>query len=48
VEEGYLRGHDRESAQNTFSVSKSFASALVGLAIRDGLLELDQELQIAC
>ncbi len=41
VEERYLRGHDRESAQNTFSVSKSFASALVGLAIRDGLLELD-------
>ncbi len=40
VEERYLGGHDRESAQNTFSVSKSVASALVGLAARDGRVEL--------
>jgi CubicO group peptidase (beta-lactamase class C family) len=41
VEERYLQGHSRESMQNTFSVSKSVASALVGLAIRDEALELD-------
>jgi CubicO group peptidase (beta-lactamase class C family) len=41
VEERYLRGHDRESAQNTFSVSKSVASALVGLAVRDGVVALN-------
>jgi CubicO group peptidase (beta-lactamase class C family) len=41
VEERYLLGHDRHSFQNTFSISKSFMSALVGLAVRDGVLELD-------
>jgi CubicO group peptidase (beta-lactamase class C family) len=41
VEERYLPGHDRESVQNTFSVSKSITSALVGLAVRDGLSTLD-------
>lgn len=41
VEERYLRGHSRESLQNTFSVSKSLASALVGLALRDESLQLD-------
>ncbi len=40
-EERYLLGHDRHSLQNSFSVSKSFLSALVGLAVRDGILELD-------
>lgn len=39
VVERYLGGHDRDSVQNTFSVSKSLASALVGLAWRDGLVE---------
>lgn len=41
IEERYLRGHDRTSPQNSFSVSKSLTSALVGLAVRDGLLTLD-------
>lgn len=41
VVERYLRNHDRDSVQNTFSVSKSITSALVGLALRDGALELD-------
>ncbi len=41
VAERYLGGHDADSLQNTFSVSKSVASALVGLAARDGSLELD-------
>jgi CubicO group peptidase (beta-lactamase class C family) len=41
VEERYLLGHDRNSFQNSFSIAKSFASALVGLALRDGVLKLD-------
>ena len=41
IEERYLQGHDKESFQNTFSVSKSVMSALVGLAVRDGVLELN-------
>lgn len=41
VTEHYLRGHDRDSMQNTFSVSKSITSALVGLAIRDELISID-------
>lgn len=40
VLERYLLGHDEHSPQNTFSVSKSVASALVGLAIADGNLGL--------
>lgn len=41
IEERYLQGHDRDSLQNTFSVAKSVASALLGLAVRDGFVELD-------
>ena len=41
VEERYRGGHDRQSVQNTFSISKSLVLALVGLALRDGVLELD-------
>ncbi|MDH3523530.1 MAG: beta-lactamase family protein [Acidobacteriota bacterium] len=41
VAERYLRGDSRASLQNTFSVTKSIVSALVGLAIRDGAIELD-------
>jgi len=40
VLERYLRGNTAESAQNTFSVSKSIMSAVVGLAVRDGALDL--------
>lgn len=41
ITERYLQGHDRESLQNTFSVSKSVTSALIGLARHDGALELE-------
>ncbi len=38
--EHYLNSHDRNSLQNTFSVSKAVASSVVGLAVRDGLVDL--------
>ncbi len=41
VEERYLQGNDRSSVQNTFSVSKSLTSALVGLAVSDGVVDLE-------
>lgn len=41
VLERYGLGHDSESIENTFSVSKSVTSALVGLAVADGVLALD-------
>lgn len=41
VLERYLRGHDEQSLQNSFSVSKSLGSALAGLAVRDGAVALD-------
>ena len=41
VLEQYGLGHDSESIENTFSVSKSLTSALVGLAAADGLLAID-------
>jgi CubicO group peptidase (beta-lactamase class C family) len=34
--EGYFNGYDRGSTQTSFSVAKSFVSALVGIAIREG------------
>ena len=36
--ERYFNGADRDSTQPSFSVAKSFASALVGAAIADGLI----------
>lgn len=42
--EHYLNGHDRNSFQNTFSVSKAVTSAVVGLAVRDGLVGLDDSI----
>ena len=41
VAEHYLRDNTQHSMQNTFSVSKSVMSALVGLAVRDSVLDLD-------
>jgi CubicO group peptidase (beta-lactamase class C family) len=38
VYERYFGGDDRESIQTSFSVAKSFASALVGIALRDGAI----------
>ena len=36
--EGYYNGADRNSMQTSFSVAKSFVSALVGAAIAEGLI----------
>jgi CubicO group peptidase (beta-lactamase class C family) len=36
--EGYFNGADRASTQTSFSVAKSFASALIGAAIADGFI----------
>jgi CubicO group peptidase (beta-lactamase class C family) len=36
--EGYFNGYDRESTQTSFSVAKSFVSALVGIAIEEGYM----------
>jgi len=36
--EGYFNGADRASTQTSFSVAKSFASALIGVAIEEGLI----------
>ena len=41
VLERYGLDHDRESIENSFSVSKSLTSALVGLAAADGVLDVD-------
>ncbi|CAA9464257.1 MAG: Beta-lactamase class C-like and penicillin binding proteins (PBPs) superfamily [uncultured Rubrobacteraceae bacterium] len=34
--EGYFNGYDRESTQTSFSIAKSFLSALIGIAIKEG------------
>ncbi len=39
--ERYFNGHDHDSTQTSFSVAKSFSSALVGIAIHDGDIALD-------
>jgi CubicO group peptidase (beta-lactamase class C family) len=39
--EHYANGSDRDSIQTSFSVAKSFASALVGIAVADGVIDLD-------
>lgn len=36
--EQYFNGHDRSSTQTSFSVTKSFVSALVGIAIEEGYI----------
>ncbi|MPZ69912.1 MAG: serine hydrolase [Actinobacteria bacterium] len=41
IYERYFNGHDRDSTETSFSVAKSFASALVGIAIEDGSIALD-------
>ena len=41
IYERYFNGYDRDSTQTSFSVAKSFASALVGIAVDDGVLALD-------
>jgi CubicO group peptidase (beta-lactamase class C family) len=41
VYERYFNGDTRSSIQTSFSVAKSYLSALVGIAIDEGLLDLD-------
>jgi len=36
--EEYFNGYDRESTQTSFSVAKSFVSALIGIAIEEGYI----------
>jgi CubicO group peptidase (beta-lactamase class C family) len=38
IYEGYFNGSSRQAVQTSFSVAKSFASALVGRAVADGFL----------
>jgi CubicO group peptidase (beta-lactamase class C family) len=39
--EHYFNGYDRDSTQTSFSVAKSFVSALVGIAVDEGIIGLD-------
>jgi CubicO group peptidase (beta-lactamase class C family) len=41
IYEKYLNGYDRTSTQTSFSVAKSFASALVGIALNEDVIGLD-------
>jgi len=43
VYEGYFNGYERESVNTSFSIAKSFASALIGFAIDDGFIESVQD-----
>jgi CubicO group peptidase (beta-lactamase class C family) len=39
--ERYFNGYDRDSTQTSFSVAKSFVSALVGIAVEEDIIGLD-------
>jgi len=41
VAEEYLMGHDEETLTNSFSMAKSITAMAVGLAVDEGLVELD-------
>jgi CubicO group peptidase (beta-lactamase class C family) len=41
IYERYFNGYNHDSTQTSFSVAKSFASALVGIAVDDGVIGLD-------
>ena len=43
VYEQYLNGYERDSIFTTFSVSKSFISALIGFAIDDGYIDSEDD-----
>jgi CubicO group peptidase (beta-lactamase class C family) len=45
--EGYFNGYNRDSIVTSFSVAKSFTSALVGIAIDEGCIEGVNDLVIA-
>lgn len=42
--EEYFNGYNRDSLHDTRSVGKSFASALTGIAIKDGYIESEKEI----
>ncbi len=44
--EGYFNGYDRDSIVTSFSVAKSFTSALVGIAIDEGYIGNEDDLMI--
>lgn len=44
--EKYFRGYDQNSLLNSFSISKSFTSALVGIAIEEGYIKSEKDLVI--
>ena len=41
VTERYLRGRDAQSFERSYSVSKAALSALIGIALQDGLIQLE-------
>ena len=41
--EEYWHGYSEDSASNSFSMSKSYISTLVGVAIKDNLINIDQK-----
>jgi CubicO group peptidase (beta-lactamase class C family) len=44
ISENYFNGYDMETPHPIASASKTFIGALVGIAVREGLLSLDQKL----
>ncbi|MBN1272051.1 MAG: serine hydrolase [Candidatus Aminicenantes bacterium] len=44
IHEEYFNGIDKDTPQKIASVSKSFIGALVGIALREGLMTLDQKM----
>jgi CubicO group peptidase (beta-lactamase class C family) len=44
--EGYFNGYDRESIVTSFSVAKSFTSALTGIAIDEGYIQSVDDLMV--
>ncbi len=41
IAERYMDGHDRNTAQRTWSVAKSVAASVIGAAVKDGLIAVD-------
>lgn len=42
IAERYMDGHDRYTAQRTWSVAKSVAASVIGAAVKDGLIAVDE------
>ena len=43
IHEEYFHGYSKDSASNSFSMAKSWISTLVGVAIKDGIIKIDQK-----